>query len=127
MLNNVNTISTEHTFKMAVILNNKLREHYRCAVSLQRFFKEFYGGRVELPEGNGKFDIRRLFLDCYEGSDEEGNPNNMYYVYSVIDKKRDTTSYGTWVSERDIQYANWVWNNMGRKRNLVKAMNLYKR
>lgn len=80
-----------------------------------------------MPEGNGKFDIRRMFLDCYENFDEEGNPNNMYYVYSVIDKKRDTTSYVTWVSEMDIPYANWAWNNMGRKRNLIKAMNLYKR
>lgn len=127
MLNVYNQVSTEHTFKMAVVLNQKLREHYRTAVSLSRFFKEFYGGRIELPEGNGKFDIRRMFLDCYENFDEEGNPNNMYYVYSVIDKKRDTTSYGTWVSEADIPYANWAWNNMGRKRNLVKAMNLYKR
>ena len=127
MLNNINAISTEHTFKMAVILNNKLREHCRTAVSLSRFFKEFYGGRAELPEGNGKFDIRRIFLDCYEGFDEDGNENNLYYVYSVIDKKKDTVSYGTWVSETDIPYANWAWENLSRKKNIVKAMNLYKR
>ena len=127
MLNNVVTTSMEHQFKMSIVLNNKLREHYRCRVTLQRFFKEFYGGRVELPEGSGKFDIRRIFLDCYENSDEEGNPNNMYYVYSVIDKKRDTVSYGTWVSERDIPVANWAWENLSRRRNIVKAMNLYKR
>lgn len=119
MLNIRKQNTVENQFKISVALNEKLHEHYRCAVTLKDFFNRFYYGN--------KFDIRQICLDAVENFDEEGNVYNMYYIYYVEDKKQDVVSSGTWVSEEDIPYANHLWENLSRRRNIIKAMNLYKR
>lgn len=119
MLNIRKQNTVENQFKISVALNEKLHEHYRCAVTLKDFFNRFYYA--------SKFDIRQICLDCVENFDEDNNLIKDYYIYTIVDKKNDVVSNGTWVSEEDIPYANHLWNTISRKRNLVKAMNLYKR
>ena len=117
--------SIEHSFKMSVLFNESLRDSYKCSVSLKEYFEDFYGGNR--GDGVGKFDIRRILLESIKGVDQDGQPQESFFVYYLVDKKHDKVSNGSWISEEDIPYANFLWDTMSRRRNLVKAMNLYKK
>ena len=118
--------SVEHMFKMSVLFNEHLRENYRCSMSLKDFFEEVHRGGKKTPL-KYKFDIRRIYLDSIKGFDQDGEPQEDFLVYSLVDKKKDIVKHASWVSEEDIPYANFLWDTMSRRRNLVKAMNLYKK